>query len=75
MEDTDLMPFGMHKGKQMQDVPASWLLWFKNEPKSNNFNSDRQAVLDYINYNMDVLKKELQEERNKIKILKNKNRW
>jgi len=42
MEDTDLMPFGMHKGKQMQDVPASWLLWFKNEPKSNNFNSDRQ---------------------------------
>lgn len=59
----------------MQDVPASWLLWFKNETKSNNFNSDRQAVLDYIDYNMDVLKKELQEERNKIKILKNKNRW
>ena len=75
MEDTDLMSFGMHKGKQMQDVPASWLLWFKNEPKSNNFNSDRQAVLDYIDYNMDVLKKELQEERNKIKIIKNKNRW
>lgn len=27
MTDTDIMPFGKHKGKRMEDVPASYLLW------------------------------------------------
>ncbi len=27
MTDTDIMPFGKHKGRRMEDVPASYLLW------------------------------------------------
>lgn len=29
--DDDLMPFGKHKGEPMQDVPASYLLWFSRQ--------------------------------------------
>jgi len=37
--DTDLMPFGKHKGEMMQDVPATYLhyLWtngMRNETKN-----------------------------------------
>lgn len=27
MNDTDIMPFGVHKDKEMSKVPASYLLW------------------------------------------------
>lgn len=27
MTDSDLMPFGKHKGKKLGDVPADYLLW------------------------------------------------
>lgn len=27
LDDTQLN-FGMHKGKRLEDVPASWLLWY-----------------------------------------------
>jgi uncharacterized protein (DUF3820 family) len=29
--DLDLMPFGVHKGKPMQEVPASYLAWLKDQ--------------------------------------------
>lgn len=33
--DKSLIPFGKHKGKCMEDVPASYLLWLWNENVSN----------------------------------------
>ena len=56
LEDTDLMPFGKHKGIPMSDVPASYLhyLWnngMKKETKTSN-------VADYIARNVDALKTE-----------------
>lgn len=57
LEDDSLMPFGKHKGKMMQDVPASYLHWLwheaslKNQVKTSN-------VADYISRNIVVLKTE-----------------
>jgi len=31
LEDLSPMPFGVHKGKPMQDVPASYLHWWWEE--------------------------------------------
>jgi len=31
LQDTDLMPFGVHKDKQMQDVPADYLAFLKRD--------------------------------------------
>ncbi|MEA1848984.1 DUF3820 family protein [Chryseobacterium sp. MHB01] len=57
MEDTDLMPYGVHKGKKMQDVPADYLLWLYEEGKLT------KPVREYIEDNLEVLK--VQIERNK----------
>lgn len=57
LEDLDPMPFGLHRGVKMQDVPADYLhhLWtycdFKNKLKTNN-------VARYIERNVTALKKE-----------------
>jgi len=56
LEDTDLMPFGKHKGIPMSDVPASYLhyLWnngMKKETKTSN-------VADYIARNIEALEEE-----------------
>lgn len=55
LNDTDLMPFGKHKGIPMQDVPAGYLhyLW------QNGLSSDSQSdVADYIRRNINALKLE-----------------
>jgi Putative quorum-sensing-regulated virulence factor len=55
LQDTDPMPFGKHKGKPMQDVPASYLHWlWSNGAKEDHDNS----VPDYIRRNLDALKQE-----------------
>lgn len=54
LTDTSPMPFGKYKGDDMEDVPASYLLWLYDNNKCN------KAVKDYIEDNMDVLKKEIQ---------------
>lgn len=56
LTDTDPMPFGMHKDKPLQDVPASYLhyLW------ANGLKSNKQSpVADYIRRNINALKQEL----------------
>lgn len=61
MDDNSIMPFGAHKGKNLANVPASYLLWLKEqiEPKAPNKRSlTEKLLLDYIEDNMDVLKKE-----------------
>lgn len=55
LEDTDLMPFGKHKGVPMQDVPASYLhyLW------TNGLSENRESpVGQYIWTNLRSLKQE-----------------
>lgn len=53
LSDDSLMPFGMHKGKKMQDVPIEYLHWFWNK------NHDRSHPLNvYIKESLDGLKME-----------------
>ena len=51
--DTDEMPFGMYKGRPLQDVPATYLhyLWTK-KPLSD------YRLENYIHNSMDELRKE-----------------
>lgn len=58
--DETTMPFGKHYGKELQDVPARYLLWFKGELEDKiSLNDDEQNLLDYISDNLDVLEKEI----------------
>lgn len=56
LTDLDPMPFGKFKGKAMQDVPASYLMWLKNDGCSN------ELVSNYIHNSMDAIKQELNDE-------------
>lgn len=53
LKDTDLMPFGQHKGKKLIDVPAKYLLWLYENNKCST------AIKEYIIDNLEVLKKEV----------------
>jgi len=53
--DTTLMPFGKYKGKELQDIPASYLLWLYNEGLNH------LQLKEYIEDNMEVLEKEIEE--------------
>jgi len=59
------MPFGKHKGKNLDDVPADYLLWLHE--KSDNLNGD---LKDYIDDNLDSIKSEAADL--KAEFLKNK---
>ncbi len=52
MTDQDEMPFGKHKGEKMENVPASYLLWLRDQ------NCSHTAVRSYIEDNMAALVKE-----------------
>lgn len=54
LSDTDLMPFGKHKGIPMQDVPAQYLhyLW------QNGLKTENKPVANYIRANISALEKE-----------------
>ncbi len=56
MTDNDLMPYGQHKGKEMINVPADYLLWLYENNKA------KEPVLSYIKDNMDALKFEIKKE-------------
>lgn len=47
------MPFGIHKGKEMANVPASYLLWLY---ENNKCGGDVKA---YIEDNLDVIQTEI----------------
>jgi uncharacterized protein (DUF3820 family) len=46
LKDTDPMPFGMHKGTQMQDVPASHLMYLYDNDKLPKGSDVCNYVLD-----------------------------
>ncbi len=48
-EDTDIMPFGKHKGKKLIDVPDSYLIWLYDQRPI----SDRRLEL-YIKFALDL---------------------
>lgn len=54
LTDLDPMPFGKHKGKPMQDVPAIYLRWLKEEGCGNTL------VANYIHNSWDAIKQELE---------------
>jgi len=55
LEDLSPMPFGMHRGKPMQDVPASYFHWLWTTGKREDKTC---PVADYIRRNLHALKKE-----------------
>ncbi|CAA7196718.1 hypothetical protein [Chryseobacterium potabilaquae] len=57
MEDTDIMPYGIHMGKQMQDVPADYLLRLYEEGQLTD------PVKIYIEDNLQVLEIEIERDK------------
>lgn len=56
MKDTDLMPFGKHKGKAMVNVPAQYLLWLWENIYKEFCNDLSPEVCKYIHSNLQALK-------------------
>ena len=53
LTDISPMPFGKHKGTQMANVPASYLIWLYDNDKCS------VEVREYIEDNLRVLKQEI----------------
>jgi uncharacterized protein (DUF3820 family) len=51
MDDQTPMPFGKYKGRKMEDVPASYLLWLRDDGVVGE-------VRAYIEENMTALQRE-----------------
>ncbi|MFA9212966.1 MAG: putative quorum-sensing-regulated virulence factor [Candidatus Methylacidiphilales bacterium] len=50
--DNSLMPFGVHRGKPMINIPAKYLLWLYNE------GCNHDGVKKYLIENLEALNKE-----------------
>ena len=59
MDDNSIMPWGIHEGKKMANVPSSYLLWLYENNKCNG------DVKDYIEENLDVIKSEVEFDKKK----------
>jgi len=58
VSDNFVITFGMHKGKKLIDVPASYLLHFYSE-KYDWLKNNHPRVCDYIRQNEDALLEEV----------------
>lgn len=58
MDDESLMPFGKFKGRQMIDVPASYLMWL-HDNGSSVVRSAYPGVFEYIKDNMQAIEQEI----------------
>lgn len=56
LTDYSRMPFGKHEGKEMANVPASYLMWFYQQ---------NWPVIEYIRDNMDAIQQELNQGRSR----------
>lgn len=61
LTDKSQMPYGQHKGVEMANVPADYLLWLHGAGKAF------QGVKEYVIENLDVLEKEAERSRRKYK--------
>ena len=64
LTDESIMPFGMYSKppfrRKMANVPAKYLMWLWDKQGSTKpFGEEATAVRNYINENLDVLKKEV----------------
>lgn len=57
MNDNSIMPFGIHKGEALANVPAKYLLWLYKKWHC------RGELKKYIEENIEVLKKEVEREK------------
>tara|TARA_R110000796_G_scaffold43634_2_gene107145 strand:+ start:2060 stop:2233 length:174 start_codon:yes stop_codon:yes gene_type:complete len=55
MGDTDIMPWGIHKGKEMQEVPATYLIALLEKKKVFG------PVMDYVKENEETLRLEVKQ--------------
>jgi uncharacterized protein (DUF3820 family) len=57
--DETIIPFGLHEGKKLANVPASYLLWCEKNisPKSYVYATNRE-IFKYIDDNLEDLKQE-----------------
>lgn len=58
MNDKSIITFGLHKGKDLQDVPAKYLLWLETQSWVD------LKLKAYIIDNRQVLEKEIEESYN-----------
>lgn len=56
MKDSDPMTFGKYKGTPIGRVPASYLLWFYDQPKAKD---SQPATIAYIEANIKALQAEM----------------
>lgn len=61
LTDESLMPFGVHKDEKMANVPAKYLLFLYDNNKCTS------QVKDYIVENLDVLRLESFNEKDKLR--------
>lgn len=55
LSDMDLMPFGIHKGKHMMHVPASYFHWLWTK---GGMSKEKTPVADYIRKSLSALKED-----------------
>lgn len=59
LSDTNVIPFGQHKGKRLKDIPAAYLLWLLDEEWCRKQYPD---LITYIRENKKLLEMEAWEE-------------
>lgn len=57
LDDASPMPYGKHKGRPMEDIPADYLLWLVDNSRAS------PKVEEYVKENLDVLQKEIREQK------------
>ena len=58
LDDNSKMPFGIHQGKAMANVPSDYLLWLYENGKTYG------ALKQYIEDNLDAIKQDLKSQEN-----------
>lgn len=58
LSDRDQMPFGAHKGKPMEKVPAEYLDWLDGQ---DWLKAKWPRIKEYIRFNRAVIDKELED--------------
>lgn len=64
LTDDSKMPFGKYEGDCMDEVQASYLIYLRDQISDRDertWTINERRVMDYIEDNMDVLDKELEE--------------
>lgn len=62
MKDTDIMPFGKHKGKMLGEIPADYMIWLYEEMKVKR-NPFAKRFTEYLQSNLEYYKQQLDENR------------